>query len=278
VPFAATLGLFLVADFLIAAVIDASSDFAGGIIFGITFAQIVLLAVWSALGPAKLLPRTLTSFGGTILVALSIALCIARDGAGPGLQWFYIGFIVVQWFAIQTPLWLFRLLFAWRLCWPGEQIERTTQRDRQFGISHLMVWTAVVALTLGFGRWLLPEDLGVSGPSPREIVEVFVVWTLLTVYNCLLAWMVVWSTLASRFWALWLIPSCFCCIGLIFAEIFTFSAVIGPGVNTEMIWIVRLLQAGAASAALLAWRASGFRLIRSSRRTRQPPLVIVARR
>ena len=91
-----------------------------------------------------------------------------------------------------------------------------------------------------------------------------IIFSLLTVFNCLLAWPVVWCTLAPRRWVLWLVVAGVCCVGLTVAEILAIQAAIGRGGDEEVFWIMNLLQAAGASVALLAVRAAGFRLIRSS--------------
>lgn len=257
IPLAATLVMFLVADILIATAVDVRGDEQGGIVLGLTFAQVVLLAVWTALGPARLITRTMTGFCGTILVALALVACVSSGGGG-GEGWLFFVISVVQWIVIQIPLWGFRL-FGWRLCWPGEQITGASRRDMQFGIGQMMVWTALVGVTFGIGRLLMPDDLGRSTSSPPHALAIV---TILTVYNCLLAWPVVWSTLAPRWWWLWLIASALCCVGLTAAEVFTFhqAMAMGRGGEEEIFWIMNTLQVAAASVALLALRAAGFRL------------------
>ena len=257
-PLGMMLGFFLIADLVMATVLNPQGDEMGGIILGVTFTQVVMLAVWTALGPASLVTRTLTGFCGTILVALTLVACISRAGSGPQ-GWLFFGIVVAQWLVVQIPLWVFRSVFRWQLCWPGADVIDATRSDVQFGIGQLMAWTALVGVTLGIGRWLMPENLDGFRQSHTELVIIF---TCLTVFNSLLAWPVVWSAFSPRWWPLWLVAAGLCCVGLTLAEIRTFQAAMGQGGDEDIFWIMNSLQAGGAAVALLTMRVSGFHMTR----------------
>jgi hypothetical protein len=261
IALATVLGLFLLFDFWLAVLAKVERNSNGGFVLGMCFAQVVLLATWTALGPAKLLTRTISGFCGTMLIALALVAMISRiESNGEG--WLFFVVILSQWIVIQIPLWFFRLVFTFRLCWPGEQVVTSTGQDMQFGIGQLMVWTALVGITLGIGQLLIPDEIGRSGLRVESIALV----TLLTVYNCLLAWPFIWSTLAPRRWAIWLVAASFCYVGLSTAENISFEAAIGnPSYRDGAIfWIINAVQSIAATVALLAMRINGFRLIRIS--------------
>ena len=258
-PLGGLLALFVAADVMIAAVVDAQGDEEGGFILGITFSQVVLLAVWTALAPARLITRTLTGFIGATLLGMTLVACIYRVAPGGPQAWLFFGIVLTIWLAIQVPLWIFRW-FGWRLSWPGEEVGSGSQRDLQFGIGQLMTWTALVAVALGIGRILMPDDLEFQSRDARHLVSVF---ATLTVFSSLLAWPVVWSTLAPRWWFFWIAASGCCIVFLTVVEIVVFSAAMGRGSGDEEIfWIMNVMQALIAGFTLMMMRASGFRLVR----------------
>lgn len=256
-PLAAVLVLFVVADVWMATVVRFPGDMTTAFVLGVAFAQVALLAVWTTFAPGRMLTRTLSGFGGTIFVGVAL---LATFGGGPG-SWLFLPSVLVQWLVVQIPMWIVRLSFDWRICWPGEELIPASRRDVQFGIGQLMVWTALVGMTLGVFRLLVPEDWLTSNRNPPGVLITF---TCLTVFNCLLAWPVVWSTLAPRRWPVWIVAASVCCIGLTYVEIETIQAISKRnGGGIEVLWIVNAIAAGASGLALLALRASGFRLVRS---------------
>lgn len=259
VPFGCLLTLFILADFLIATVVDESGDEQGGVLLGVTFSQVVLFAAWATLGPARLLTRTLTSFLAVMLLALSLVACVYRMGTAES-EWMWFGIVMSQWIVVQLPLWVFRVAFAWRLSWPNEEAADRSQSDTQFGIGQLMVWTALVAVSLGVGRLLMPEELHSVGHGPREEITIF---SVITIFNSLLAWPVVWSCYAPRWWGAWLLGAAACVVGLTLVEILTFQTAMGPGRDAEIFWIMNPMQAGLATITLLMMRLAGFRLMRA---------------
>jgi hypothetical protein len=250
--------LFVSADFAIAFFIDPHRPETGSVVLGITFAQIVLLATWTALAPASLSARIVSGLAGVILLSLALMASIERANARSD-GWLWLAIVLSQWCVIQFPLWILRLRFDWRLCWPGEEIVASTRSDTQFEIRQVMIWTALVCVALGVGRQLVPEQLG----TVRDHKETLIIFSMLTVFSCLLAWPVVWAVFAPRWWGLWLIGAAVGCVGLTLAEIETLVAVTNQRGEAEFFWIMNSLQAFAASITLIALRVSGFRLVRA---------------
>ena len=172
---------FGVFDLVLATVVEPPSDKIAGIILGFTFAQVTLLAVWAALGPARVFARMATGLVIAVFVSLCLFACFESMGRSD-ISIVLGGVVLALWGVIQLPLWMSRLFFGWRLCWPGE--ETLEQGDEtQFGIRQLFAWTALVAITLGIGRWLVSSDVGNQWRNPWQAIAVFGV---LTVFNALL--------------------------------------------------------------------------------------------
>lgn len=259
-PILVVLSVFLVSDLAIATIVNAQGEEAGATVVGFVFSQVALYATWTALGPISLFARTAGGVIATSLVALALVLCIRNSGVGHfELLWF--GITMTQWVGIQLPLWVLRLYFGWRLAWPGTDLAPARPTDLQFGIRQLMMWTALVAVTLGVGRWLLTDELRNNGRD-----ESIVVFLVLTSFNCLLAWPIIWALLIRFAWPLWLVAAGVCCVMLTLTEIATMKAVIGRGGGWEFFWIMNAIQSVSGAAALLGLRLSGFRLARSSDR------------
>ena len=258
IPIGGLLLLFLLGDITIATLVNAQGDEAGGVVVGLVFSQIVLFATWTALGPTSVFKRAVSGMMAATLVALALVACIRNSGANEDrLLWF--GIVMTQWMVIQIPLWVLRLFFGWRLAWPGEQSTASSRSDNRFGIRQLMAWTAVVAMTLGIGRWLLPGDgLAMLGGTRQFLIG----FCLITVFNCLLAWPVIWAMLARSAWEAWIVVAFVCCVGLTIAEDAALSAVMGRGSSSDFIWIMNAVQTVGAAISLLAIRMSGFRMIR----------------
>ena len=158
-PLYVLIGLFAVCDVAIATVVDLDSDAAAGILFGMTFSQVILLAVWSALGPFGVFART--AFGAVVatLIGFVLVACIHNSTHNSDGEWLWFLIVVSQWFALHSSLWVVRLCFGWRLAQTAAGITTSSRSEVQFGIRQLLTWTALVAATLGIGRWLLPEDI-----------------------------------------------------------------------------------------------------------------------
>ena len=87
VPLFITLLCLLVMDYYIGRVLDGQTNTAAGMILGVVFAQVVLFAVWTALGPGSLFTRSIMGFCGTMLIALALVACIHRAGGGHVLEY-----------------------------------------------------------------------------------------------------------------------------------------------------------------------------------------------
>ncbi len=261
IPLFVLIGVFIACDIAIATVVDARDEVAAGILLGVVFAQITLIAVWTAFGIRSAFSRMVCGAVLVMLLGLVLVACINNSGASDG-QWLWFLIVVSLWFAIQASLWVVRLVFGWRLALANQLAGETDRSELQFDIRQLLVWTALVAITLGIGRSLLPEDS--IGAVPRK--NTIVVYCVLTSFTCLLAWPVVWASLARRRVLFWLIVAACCCVVLTIAEISTFQAATGRRNDDDSatFWIMNSLQAFAACGGLLVFRASGFRLVRGA--------------
>ena len=256
VPLLVLLGCILVVDLAIATVVDAQSDMAGGLVVGFVFAQIVLAAVWTALGPFQLYWRLVVGILGAVVAALTLVICIKNSGVGESqLLWF--GIVLLQCFVIQIPFWIGRSVFGLQLTWHTSPHSPSRGSDKRFGIGQLMIWTAMVAVTLGIGRFALPEDEDGSNVPTGRIFA----YGLVLVFNCLLAWPLVWAMFLRRVWALWVLVAVGCSIGLTFAEVFALDAT-GQGGDPTFFCVLNSVLVVASAASLLVIRLSGLRLER----------------
>ena len=198
-----------------------------------------------------------------VIVCLCLFACLGRVGGGES-SIVLSGVLLALWGTIQLPLWISRLFFGWRLCWPREETLEQGGNETQFGIRQLLAWTALVAITLGIGRWLVSSDLGNQWRNPWEAIAVFGV---LTVFNALLPMPIVWGSFVRHRMPIWMSVAAACCVGLTMAEIIVFKAAIGrAGGDEDIFWIMNTIQFSAASVGLLIFRACGYRLTQSSGR------------
>ena len=162
---------FAVFDLSIATVVELrGNEEKVAFILGTVFAQVIVLAVWSALGPASVFTRMVS---GLVLVVL-VCLSIFAFGRGDEEVVAVAGAMFVQWFAVQVPLWVIRLGFGWRLAWPGEETSGSNPNETQFGIRQLLVWTTLVGVALGIGRLILPREALQDMRQPGEAVSILV--------------------------------------------------------------------------------------------------------
>ena len=172
------------------------------------------------------------------------------------------GAVVVQWLAIQAPLWVLRLGLGWRLSWPGEEAPAPTNNETQFGLRQLFVWTILFAVTFALARWLLPGE-AMSG-GVQDVSETLAVLIVISVFSSFLALPIIWATLVRRWIALWLPISIVCCVVLAVAEGMAMRRALGTGVDEEIFWALNAIQFVAATASLLLLRGSGVRLVQIS--------------
>ena len=158
-------------------------------IFGTLFGQVTLAAAWTALGPLPLLWRLPLSLAWIAALAIAFMLHVMLHLVGPPVQ--QIALVVAaclagQWLLVQASMWCLAEACDLRLRYRSDA--PPTGRDRQFGIRQVMILTAIVALVLGAGRWLVaetadalarPDWSGIAGVAFLALAGIFMTLPLL---------------------------------------------------------------------------------------------------
>ncbi|MCO6455572.1 MAG: hypothetical protein J5I93_09780 [Pirellulaceae bacterium] len=251
----------LLGDLLIGTVVSSRDEAVAGLVLGLMFCQATLLAVWTALGPVRLFVRAATGLVLTLLLMAAIFF-MAKRSTNPVEAWAISGSLGAQWLAVQVPLWLLRFPFGWSIVDTRRWGHLPQRGENQFGIAQLMAWTLLVALALGIARLVVPDGFNLG--SARANQTAVTILLLLLAFNSLLAWPLVWATLAARDLVLWLLLAAICGIALTWGENWAFQR-LGPGSDLELFLWLNGCQVVLVGSALLLVRACGFRLQRSVR-------------
>jgi len=231
----------------------------GEVFFGTVFAQGSLLAVWIALGLGTFTRRCVRVL---LLLATSETLLILPIACEPGGDWSFalvFGAILLgQWLAVQTPLWLVRLVFGWRIGTPDSIAEDSGREELQFGIKQLLGWTAAVAVLLGIGRWLLGDELR----EPETAWEMAAFALVLAGSNVMVAWPMIWAMLVRRWVPVWTAVALVIAVAVTLEEPEVFSRVAGGGPDAEVFWWVNGVHIAWVYCSLVAIRLCGYRMER----------------
>jgi len=225
-----------------------------GIIFGLVFAQMIVIAVWTALGPANVFVRATSGLFLVMLVCLSVYVCMSREFSRD-FALAMSGAALMQWLILQIPLSVIRMVFGRRLCWPSEESSQFNRKELQFGIRQLLAWTVFVAVVLGVGRIFMLDDVGVPAYNNN-----LVGCGMLGAYGSLFAIPIVWAAFVQRGMPLWLVIAAICCVGICVAELFSLEMAIG-NVDSATIWLLNGSQFVVAYGSLLLIRLCGFKLV-----------------
>jgi hypothetical protein len=126
-----------------------------GFFIGSLFGQATLAAAWTALGPGPIRWRIPLSLVWVAMLPVAIAINLGLNG-GPDDAAIIIGACLFgQWLVVQLPLWALAFGSGLRLRHVDDVDPMRGRRERQFGIRHLMFFTAVVAVIFGAGRILI---------------------------------------------------------------------------------------------------------------------------
>lgn len=225
-----------------------------GIWFGITFAQVSLLATWTACGDGSFVARSLVSvLVGTVLWFFAFNLFRSNSNPGgflPGIA------MLTQWFVIQLPLWVVRLKWGWRLIRSRSADHENTPIEAkvQFGVKHLLGWTTLVAIILGLGKFF-------SSLPTFSRIEVFE-FGLFLLCNSLITWpslLVVFTT--RKAWVSFLVALASMVIVTV-AEPYLFTMINAANRPFDYIfWWVNGVQLLWIAGSTMALRQIGYRLI-----------------
>lgn len=133
---------------------DWARNYSDGLIIGTVFMSTMLAAAWTAFGPGRLLIRLPLSLAWGALMGLSIDLPLSLV-EGPRQFGYFLLLTSALWLVAQVPFWGVANFFHLKLHHQGTTPSASDERSGQFGIRELMVFTALVAVLLGLGRWLL---------------------------------------------------------------------------------------------------------------------------
>ena len=131
---------------------------AGGLV-----AQPCLLAQWAGFGSQSIMLRWPITWGSLIVVTCAFlqGLQLSLRGQFRPLP---MDVVIVVWLAslmtfciVQTPLWILRGAFGWRIELPDAIQKHAAKRPLQFDLKYLLVLTAVIGALLALIRQSLPE-------------------------------------------------------------------------------------------------------------------------
>lgn len=233
----------------------------GGIFLGTVFAHGTLLAVWIALGRGTFTRRCflvllLLATSGTLLI-----LPIACDNPGDaGSALVFGGIILGQWLAVQTPLWLIRLVFGWRIGTLDSVADDSGREELQFGIKQLLGWTAAVALLLGIGRWFIGDELREN--HAEEAWEMAAFALVLVGSNVMVAWPMIWATLVRRWVPAWTTVALVIAVAATLGELEGYNRVAGGGGDHEVFWWINGVHVTWVYCSLVVMRLCGYRVER----------------
>lgn len=238
------------------------------VVLGCGFAQASVAAAWMALGPLPFRVRAPCSAGWVLLAAILLAVNIAVHSRG-GEEGIMLGLSFIGiWFFVQAPLWVARGVYRFRLAQWAESNPFAVVGEHQFGIRQLLIVTAAVAASLGFGRLMV---LGL-GPSEQRIglggpyVEMMVVVGLFILCNSLVAFTVITGPLLQRHWLFAVALGCCAATAISLVEWSLFSSLVsGPDRREAMVIVggMNALQFSWLFVNLVAVRFAGFRLMTS---------------
>lgn len=150
-----------------------------GFCLGTIGAEPGLLAIFAVFGPAPAWRRQIVAVFLTLLLAIVGAVGIFVTEKvhsiflffGP-TNWVFILLVPILFCACQSPLWVFRSLFCWRI---AKVHQGTSDKAPRLSIAGILAATSVIALALGavrLGPLLFPYL------QPGAIVDVHVWWLL----------------------------------------------------------------------------------------------------
>ena len=160
--------------------------FAAGGLLG----EVCLLATWSALGAQSAVVRLPIAFALLVVASCSflIGLRIPDDGIplDPIIALFIAS--VMMFVSMQVPLWIMRLKSRCRIDLRDAPALNKEQEAVQFGLRHLLIWTAVISVLVVLIKASLPPELTLTvTPWPTIIfaMVVFAVWITLVGVPCI---------------------------------------------------------------------------------------------
>ncbi len=225
-------------------------------LIGLLMVQILLSAVWSSMAPMRVWMRV----GLAAIAALFFSGCFYRvawrDGGGHETAISIAGPMLIQWIFLQIPIWVARG-YGWRIRFPESRTKTLIDRSEfQFGIKQLMIWTAVVAVSVAVIQTFVDKvDLSSGGGGSGP--EMLVLCLYLTIGNSLIAFPIIWGAFVHHNAAIWILISIGVCAAVCIAEYVLFSF---QAMNISFVIIINVSQAILAIIAMQTVRLTGLRL------------------
>lgn len=140
-----------------------------GYLFGTIFGQATLAAAWTSFGPLPFLWRFPLSLLWLVFL-LGTLTCNIRLYGGPGEVPLVMACCLTgQFLLLQLPFWGLALLGGMKLHYCAHEPLLTSRRELQFGIRQLMIFTAIVGVVFGAGRFTvlrLSQFSSLNGEGP----------------------------------------------------------------------------------------------------------------
>jgi hypothetical protein len=192
-PVAALLIGFAVVDFLAIPMVELSGwRFLRGLPVGLVGGQLGLLAIWAVLGPQRWIVRLPVTFALTLLLYLVIVsgMIVTEEADFVAGETRTVLVAPLLLLAVQSPLWILRMTLGCRILHAATETDASSKLSRQFGLSHLLGATAVIAIALGLAS-LGRQDKGTWAELLIPCL-LFTTWSALSTLPCL------WAALVAR--------------------------------------------------------------------------------
>lgn len=228
------------------------------IAFGLLYAQVSLLAVWTVFGPWRLALRITSTLFAVVILSAILTFYVVRSGGNVGIGIAGGVLMFVQCLLIQVPLFLARTLSGWRIGL-NRAGHHEGARHAQFGIGHILLWTAGIAALLGVGRFLF-SGVSTSGFVDPHVGEWAMFFAFFTLFNICLAIPTIWVCVGHRLHLLF-IPLLIYVPLLTAAQWLTFQSLPnGDRISEIQLFVIlNLVHTVALGGTLLLLRARGLR-------------------
>jgi hypothetical protein len=233
-----------------------------GFLLGTIFGQTALAAAWCALGPFSLVRRLPLSFTWLAAIVVSFGCNIARSRNPNGLAVLlvYGGSVLLQWLLVQAPIWILVIRYGLRVNDGENSASASGKGDQQFGIRQVMILTALVAIVLGIGRFMLG---GLKADGSFKDWRGIAMFAFLTVSNAIISIPIIAAALVRRS------PVPAICGALLLVafttaiEVSLLTYLVPATLGPQFDWtlpLINVFHCGWVLAVLLILRSGGFRL------------------
>ncbi|HTN77278.1 MAG TPA: hypothetical protein VL096_18595 [Pirellulaceae bacterium] len=274
---AALIGGFLLVDIAIPGAIAGPHELWQPLAFGLAFAQLQLIALWATLTDGSVVWRLPTALFLCCMMwyALIVGNLIQGSISGNDRETAVtLGIVLLAgWLVAQTPLWLARRIFRWRLQLPQTQDGQGS--EGQFHLRQVMIGSALLCVGLGLSNSVLPAGQVTGFDLPMELwigLPIISLANLLVVLPCI--WLA-FAPNAPAFVASIVVLLIYSL--LVTAGELAMLALFLPGIHGDLyarLVLFNLTQCVAVLATLGVLRSVGYRLERNGANSNTVPLEI----